>query len=59
MDNRNPHRGSSFEDFLVDEGIADDVYAAALRRAVAEQALDEKKSAKAVGKTVEINFKNI
>lgn len=33
----NPHRGSSFDDFLKDEGIFDEVQARALKRALSEQ----------------------
>ena len=40
--NRNPHRGSDFDDFLREEGIFEDVNAAAAKRVLAwqvEQAL--------------------
>ena len=34
---RNPHMGSSFDDFLKEEGIFEEVQAKALKRALAEQ----------------------
>jgi len=34
---RNPHRGTSFDDFLKEEGIFEEVQAKALKRALAEQ----------------------
>lgn len=37
MEKSNPHTGSSFDDFLRDEGIYDEVTAKALKRAIAEQ----------------------
>ena len=37
MTKSNPHRGSSFDDFLKEEGIFDEVQARALKRALAEQ----------------------
>ncbi len=38
--NTNPHTGSSFDDFLKEDGIFEEVQARALKRALAEQ-LDE------------------
>ena len=45
---KNPHDGSSLDDFLREEGIFDEVEAAALKRAVALKVADllEKKNAK-------------
>ena len=37
MAKNNPHAGSSFDDFLKEEGIFDEVQARALKRALAEQ----------------------
>ena len=37
MAKSNPHSGSSFDDFLKEEGIFDEVQARALKRALAEQ----------------------
>ena len=37
MANQNRHRGSSFDDFLKEEGIFKEVQAKALKRALAEQ----------------------
>ncbi|HEX9391298.1 MAG TPA: hypothetical protein VF928_08315 [Usitatibacteraceae bacterium] len=37
MAKRNPHIGANFDDFLMDEGILDEVQAKALKRAFAEQ----------------------
>jgi antitoxin HicB len=37
---KNRHRGSSFEDFLKEEGLLEDVQAAALKRAVALKVRD-------------------
>ena len=37
MAKRNPRSGSSFDDFLKEEGIYEDVQARALKRALAEQ----------------------
>jgi hypothetical protein len=34
---RNSHTGSSFDDFLKDEGVYEEVLAKALKRALAEQ----------------------
>ena len=42
----NPHSGSSFDDFLKDEGMFDEVHAKALKRALAEQIEDSMASAK-------------
>jgi len=42
----NPHRGSSFDDFLKDESIYDEVHAKALKRALAEQIEDSMAAAK-------------
>jgi len=46
--NRNPHRGSNFDEFLKEEGILDEVQAAALKRALALKLADiiEKKRIK-------------
>lgn len=46
--NRNPHRGSHFDEFLKEEGILDEVQAAALKRALALKLADmmEKKRIK-------------
>jgi DNA-binding Xre family transcriptional regulator len=47
--NRNPHIGSSFDDFLEEEGILDEVEAVALKRLIAWQvqhAMEEKKLTK-------------
>ena len=44
MTEKNPHFGSSFEDFLQEEGIADEVNAAAIKHVLAwqiEQAMKE------------------
>jgi antitoxin HicB len=41
----NPHQGSSFDDFLKEEGIYDAVHAKALKRALAEQLADAMESA--------------
>jgi len=38
--NRNPHEGSSLDDFLREEGIYEEVEAAALKRAVAMKLAD-------------------
>ena len=40
MAKRNPHRGSSFDDFLKEDGVFDEVQARALKRALAEQLAD-------------------
>ncbi len=66
----NPHAGSSFDDFLIEDGIYEEVQARALKRALAVQldrVLDPSnlsiqldtliKAASAVGKTVEIRLK--
>ena len=37
MAKRNPHAGSSFDDFLKDEGMFEEVQAKALKRALSEQ----------------------
>jgi hypothetical protein len=39
--NNNPHLGSSFDDFLKEQNIFEDVHAAAKRRALDEQTIDE------------------
>jgi antitoxin HicB len=36
----NPHQGSSFDDFLKEDGIYDAVHAKALKRALSEQLVD-------------------
>lgn len=42
--NPNPHFGSSFEDFLCEEGIADEVNAAAIKHVLAWQIEQEMKA---------------
>jgi predicted XRE-type DNA-binding protein len=42
----NPHAGSSFDDFLKEEGIYEEVQARALKRALAEQLDDAMQSSK-------------
>ena len=42
----NPHRGSSFDDFLKEDGIYEEVQARALKRALAEQLDDAMQSGK-------------
>ena len=42
----NPHTGSSFDDFLKEEGIYEEVQARALKRALAEQLDDAMQSSK-------------
>ena len=42
----NPHTGSSFEDFLKEDGIYEEVQARALKRALAEQLDDAMQSSK-------------
>ena len=42
----NPHAGSSFDDFLKEEGIYEEVQARALKRALAEQLDDAMQSGK-------------
>jgi antitoxin HicB len=37
MANQNQHRGSSFDDFLKEDGVFEEVQAKALKRALAEQ----------------------
>lgn len=37
MDDKNPHIGSSFDEFLAEEGIAEEVKAIAIKRTVALQ----------------------
>ncbi len=41
----NPHQGSSFHDFLKEEGIYEAVYTKALKRALVEQLADAMESA--------------
>jgi antitoxin HicB len=41
MQKQNPHLGSSFDDFLKQEGISEKVQARALERALAESVEDE------------------
>jgi antitoxin HicB len=43
---RNPHTGSSFDDFLKEDGIFEEVQARALKRALAEQLDDAMQSGK-------------
>jgi antitoxin HicB len=49
MKKRNPHTGSSFDDFLKEEGIFEEVQAKALKRALAEQ-IQESMSAVKISK---------
>lgn len=42
----NPHAGSSFDDFLKEDGIFEEVQARALKRALAEQLIDSMQSGK-------------
>ena len=42
----NPHTGSSFDDFLKEDGIYEEVQARALKRALAEQLDDAMQSSK-------------
>ena len=42
----NPHDGGSFDDFLKEEGIFDEIHARALKRALAEQIEDSMATAK-------------
>ena len=42
----NPHTGSSFDDFLKEDGIFEEVQARALKRALAEQLIDSMQSGK-------------
>ena len=42
----NPHTGSSFDDFLKEEGIYEEVQARAIKRALAEQLDDAMQSSK-------------
>ena len=44
--NVNPHTGSSFDDFLKEDGIFEEVQARALKRALAEQLDDAMQSGK-------------
>ena len=46
MAKRNPHTGSSFDDFLKDEGVYEEVLARALKRALAEQLEEGMQSAR-------------
>ena len=46
MANSNPHRGSSFDDFLKEEGIFEEVQARALKRALSEQLDDAMQAGK-------------
>jgi antitoxin HicB len=46
MKKPNPHSGSSFDDFLKEEGIFEEVQAKALKRVVAEQIEDGMQTAK-------------
>ncbi len=45
MPKRNPHEGSSFDDFLREDGLFEEVQARALKRALAEQLQDSMESA--------------
>jgi predicted XRE-type DNA-binding protein len=50
MNDNNPHIGSSFEDFLEEEGLSAEIEAVALKRVIAwkiEQAMKEKNMTKA------------
>ena len=42
----NPHAGSSFDDFLKEDGIYEEVQARALKRALAKQLMDSMQSGK-------------
>ena len=42
----NPHAGTSFDDFLKEDGIYEEVQARALKRALAEQLIDSMQSSK-------------
>ena len=46
MAKRNVHTGSSFDDFLKDEGVFEEVQAKALKRALAEQLEESMQAAK-------------
>jgi antitoxin HicB len=46
MKKRNPHIGSSFDDFLKEEGIFEEVQAKALKRGLAEQIQESMSAAK-------------
>ena len=46
MAKSNPHRGSSFDDFLKEDGIFEEVEARALKRALAEQLDDAMQAGK-------------
>ena len=46
MAKRNPHTGSSFDDYLKKEGVYEEVLAKALKRALAEQLEEGMQSAK-------------
>ena len=48
----NPHTGSSFDDFLKEDGIYEEVQARALKRALAEQLDDAMQS----GKLTKVNM---
>ena len=43
----NPHQGSSFDDFLKEDGIYDTVHATALNRVLAEQKTEQLQSVQA------------
>jgi len=43
---RNPRRGASFDEFLAEEGILEEVQARALKRALAEQIEDSMQAAR-------------
>jgi hypothetical protein len=50
MNDNNPHIGSSFDDFLEEEGLSAEIEAVALKRVIAwqiEQAMKEKNMSKA------------
>ena len=59
MRKSNQHRGSSFDDFLRDEAIFDDVQASAVKRALAEAVLQAMKDASAVGRDLRISLKRL
>jgi antitoxin HicB len=46
MAKNNPHTGSSFDEFLKDQGMYEDVTAKALKRALAEQLWDSMRAKK-------------
>ena len=53
----NPHSGSDFDDFLKDEGIFDEVHAAARKRALAEHDTLAQLEARAGGGDAKVGLK--